>query len=145
MCAVITAITTETIIQAAEVMAGGGVVAFPTETVYGIGVDARNEQAISALRDLKGRDNNKPLQVMVADVEQAKNIAVFSPVAEKLAEHFMPGAITLVLKQADNCGIAEAVNPGGNSIGIRIPDYAAMQELLQRCGLEGFLGAEHDL
>lgn len=119
---------------AAQVLASGGVVAFPTETVYGLGVDATNPAAVRALSALKGRDAGKPLQVMMQGLEQAKQYAEFSPDALRLAERFLPGALTLVLHRKKTAALASEVNPQGSTVGIRIPDDAAAQQLLECFG-----------
>ncbi len=101
-------------VRAAEVLRGGGVVVFPTETVYGVGVAAGDPVALDKLRRLKGRPAEKPFQHLAADVDMAKRLgAVFSGRAERLARRFWPGALTLVLP--------DGRSPGG-TLGIRIPD-----------------------
>ncbi len=87
---------------------------FPTETVYGIGVDAANPQAVSRLRSLKGRDADKPFQLLIADIGMGLAMGgCFSPGAERLAARFWPGPLTLIVPDKD-----------GGTLGLRIPDHA---------------------
>src|SRR4051812_44849617 len=95
------------IAEAAEVLARGGLVAFPTETVYGLGADARNGEAVAQLYAAKGRPAFNPLIAHVPDVEAARSVALFDEVAERLAARFWPGPLTLVLPKADGCPVAQ--------------------------------------
>src|SRR3954464_8721367 len=88
---------------AARVLAEGGLVAFPTETVYGLGADATNPAAIAHLYQAKGRPAFNPLIAHISDLAAARKIARFDAAAEKLAQAFWPGPLTLVLPKADNC------------------------------------------
>src|SRR5262245_5585912 len=92
---------------AARCLKSGGLVAFPTETVYGLGADAANGQAIARLYVAKGRPSFNPLIAHVADLAAARRLAVFDAVAERLAAAFWPGPLTLVLPKAENCPVAE--------------------------------------
>ena len=127
-------ITAKTIACTARALAEGEVVAFPTETVYGLGVDATRESAVQALRVLKEREADKPLQVMCRDIVQAEEYGVFSQVAKQLAQHFLPGPLTLIVQKKEESAIASGVTPGGDTIGIRIPDHSVVQELLHAFG-----------
>src|SRR5690349_482768 len=90
------------IAHAAEILRAGGLVAFPTETVYGLGADALNERAVARVFEVKGRPRFDPLIVHVPDVHAAANLtADFPPIARKLAVHFWPGPLTLVLPKKD--------------------------------------------
>lgn len=111
--------------MAAAVFAADGVVVFPTETVYGIGVAVGQTEALAALRRLKSRDAAKPFQFLVADVAMAEAMgAVFSGGARRLAERFWPGPMTLVVPNRF----------GGEALGIRIPDAAFMLAVCRRLG-----------
>jgi L-threonylcarbamoyladenylate synthase len=108
--------------HAAEVLRGGGLVAFPTETVYGLGADATHRQAIRRLFAVKGRPSNNPLIVHIAGVAVAKRYAARWPdFARVLAQRFWPGPLTLVVPKTG--AIAEEVTAGGDTVGLRMPDH----------------------
>lgn len=110
---------------AAGVFASGGLVVFPTETVYGIGVAAGQADALAKLRRLKSRDAAKPFQFLAADMAMAEAMgAVFSRPARRLAERCWPGPLTLVVPN----------RLGGEELGIRIPDSAFMLAVCRRLG-----------
>ncbi len=102
---------------AAKVITEGGVVAFPTETSYGLGADATNPEAVKKLFALKGREEGKPVPIIVSDLRMAREYAEINPVAEMLANDFMPGPLTLVVDKKP--GIPDAVSSMG--IAFRIP------------------------
>ncbi|MDR1951801.1 MAG: threonylcarbamoyl-AMP synthase [Bacteroidales bacterium] len=119
--------------QAASVLRDGGLVAFPTETVYGLGADATNDAACEAIYIAKGRPNDNPFIVHVCDISSAEKIALVCPLAQKLFEQFSPGPITIVMKKKPAiCDIATA---GLNSVGVRIPAHPVAQEFLKLCGI----------
>lgn len=91
--------------EVAELLKNGQVVAFPTDTVFGLGVIYENEEALRKLKESKGRPENKPIPTMVADVEQMKCIAQMPAEAVALADAFMPGAFTMILKNRRRCRI----------------------------------------
>src|SRR5215207_3425175 len=93
--------------DAARCLAGGGLVAFPTETVYGLGADATNAEAVARIYLAKGRPSFNPLISHVADLTAARRIATFNSDAEKLAAKFWPGPLTLVLPRGTDCPVAE--------------------------------------
>jgi len=97
----------------------GEVVAFPTDTVFGLGADATHAGAVKALRRLKGRDADKPLQVLVGSLEQAQALGGFSPGALRLAQAFWPGALTLIVPKKPSAAIAD--NVCGETVGLRWP------------------------
>src|ERR1700682_163173 len=97
----------DAIAVAARVLSDGGLVAFPTETVYGLGADATNGAAVARLYAAKGRPSFNPLIAHVFDLAAAKKLAVFDAAAEKLAAAFWPGPLTLVLKKRPGCPVAE--------------------------------------
>ncbi len=109
------------------------VIAHPTETVYGLMADAASKDAIDHLYKLKERDN-KPSQIMVDTVENAKEIAVFSSEAERIAEQFFPGPLTLILPVKKEANLDARLIGEGGTVGIRIPDYPELAELLQKYG-----------
>ncbi len=115
---------------AAKVLSGGGLVAFPTETVYGLGADARNDIAVADIFDAKGRPSFNPLIVHVKDLEAAQKYCVFDQEALKLAKAFWPGALTLVLPLRADSGISKLVTAGLETLGVRVPAGQAVQGLL---------------
>lgn len=116
----------------AELLIEGAVVAFPTDTVYGLGVIYDDEQALQQLKEAKQRPDTKPIPTMVGTMEQMEQIAYVTPNARKLANAFMPGAITLILKKKEV--VKEYVTNGLDTIGIRMPDDAFLIDLITRCG-----------
>lgn len=119
-----------TTLKAAEFIKRGDLVIFPTETVYGIGADATNEAACQKIFAAKGRPSHNPLIVHVANIEQAKTIAVFNDNAEKLAR-LWPGPLTLVLPLQSNHNIAPCVTAGLSTIAIRIPAHEIALDLIK--------------
>lgn len=105
--------------KAALVLRKGGLVLFPTDTLYGLAADATNPKALTALRELKGREKKKPISVIVPDIASIETYAVLNDISRSLAERFLPGALTLVVKATKN--IPEELQLNG-AIGIRIPD-----------------------
>ncbi len=122
------------IARATEILREGGLVAFPTETVYGLGADARNGQAVAKIFAAKGRPQFNPLIVHVANLEMARKYADFNDDAERLAAAFWPGAMTLVLPLNPAGGLAELVSAGLKTVGLRVPAHPAAQRLLQAYG-----------
>jgi L-threonylcarbamoyladenylate synthase len=123
-----------TIAEAARVLAGGGLVAFPTETVYGLGADATNGEAVARLYAAKGRPAFNPLIAHVADLAAARRLARFDTDARKLAAAFWPGPLTLVLPKAAGCPVAELATSGLDSIAVRAPDHPVAHALLEAFG-----------
>ncbi len=121
----------EFIVRAAEVLLAGKLVAFPTETVYGLGGDATNEDAVAAIFAAKGRPSFNPLIVHVADVSQLSAYVEMSALAENLAEHFMPGALTLILPRKKNAKLSWLVSAGMDSLAVRIPSHPVARALLR--------------
>lgn len=120
--------------QLAKQIQAGEVVAFPTETVYGLGADASNPEAVAKIFTAKGRPSDNPLNVIVADKEQINHYVTEIPeYAKQLIESFMPGPLTVILPS--NGKIADNVTAGLSSVGIRIPDHPAAQELIRKVNL----------
>ena len=119
------------IARAAEILRGGGLVALPTETVYGLAARADSEPAIAAIYRAKGRPEFNPLIVHVASLEQAERLALFDDRARELAERFWPGPLTLVLPLRDGAQVAPAVTAGLPTIALRIPAHPLMQAVLR--------------
>ncbi len=122
------------IAEAARALARGGLVAFPTETVYGLGADAANAGAVARLYDAKGRPAFNPLIAHVADIVTARKLARFDAAAERLAEAFWPGPLTLVLPRSSDCPVAELATAGLDSIAVRVPDHPVASDILAACG-----------
>lgn len=123
------------IAAAAEVLRQGGLVAVPTETVYGLAARADSAAAVAAIYRAKGRPDFNPLIVHVADLAQAETLARFDDRARALAAAFWPGPLTLVLPLRDGARIAPAVTAGLPTIALRCPAHPAMRALLTQSGL----------
>ncbi len=116
--------------EAATLLRGGGIVAVPTETVYGLAADASNANAVAAIYRAKGRPDFNPLIVHVPDRDAAGQLAQFNPLAERLAAAFWPGPVTLVLPLREDAPVAAAVTAGLSTIAIRCPAHPVMRALL---------------
>ncbi|MBI3857354.1 MAG: threonylcarbamoyl-AMP synthase [Planctomycetes bacterium] len=117
--------------KASEILRKGGLVAFPTETVYGLGVDARNEKAVGRIFRVKGRPKNHPLIVHLAGVRQIRHWAASVPKeAMTLGKKFWPGPLTLILKKAAT--VSKTVTGGQNTVGLRVPDHPVALALLRK-------------
>jgi L-threonylcarbamoyladenylate synthase len=112
----------------------GELVAFPTETVYGLGADARSDRAVAGVFAAKGRPAFNPLIVHVADLAAAEGLAVFPDAARALAERFWPGPLTLVLPRRAGAGLAERVTAGLPSVALRVPAHPLAQRLIAGFG-----------
>jgi len=119
---------------AARVLAEGGLVAFPTETVYGLGADAANPAAVAGIYRAKGRPAFNPLIAHVGDLTAARRIARFDAAAAALAEAFWPGPLTLVLPKTDHCAVADLATAGLDTVAIRIPAHPVAREILRAFG-----------
>jgi len=122
------------IAAAAAVLRRGGLVAFPTETVYGLGADATNANAVAAIFRAKGRPAYNPLICHVADLDGARRLGVFDARAMRLAEAFWPGALTLIVKRAADCPASQSVSAELDTIAIRVPDHELALALLAETG-----------
>ena len=120
--------------RAAELLRAGELVAFPTETVYGLGADARNDRAVARVFEAKRRPRFNPLIVHVADEEAARDIAQFSERAASLAGAFWPGALTLVLPLQPEAGLSPLVTAGHTSVAVRVPKPPLSRALLAEVG-----------
>jgi L-threonylcarbamoyladenylate synthase len=122
------------IADAAARLQSGGIVAIPTETVYGLAADASNARAVAKIYAAKGRPDFNPLIVHVPDRHAAEAIAVFGELAAKLADAFWPGPLTLVLPLREGAGVAGAVTAGLPTIAIRCPAHPVMRSVLLASG-----------
>ena len=119
--------------RAVAVLRSGGLVAFPTETVYGLGADASNAEAVAKIFAVKGRPASHPLIVHLADAAQVANWArEVSEPARKLARKFWPGPLTLILRRAQ--GVSDTVTGGQDTVALRVPSHPVALQLLGRFG-----------
>lgn len=117
--------------EGARILKDGGLVVFPTETVYGLGANAYNENAVANIFKAKGRPQDNPLIVHISSLDQVGDIAVEVPDEfYKLAERFMPGPLTVILKKSDK--IPYVVTAGGDTVGVRMPDNAYTRQLIAK-------------
>ncbi|VWX59822.1 Threonylcarbamoyl-AMP synthase [Burkholderiales bacterium 8X] len=133
----------ETLVEAARVLRAGGLVAFPTETVYGLGADATNDQAVAGIFAAKGRPSDHPLIVHVAagprGTEALSRFAQPLPLfAQRLVQAFWPGPLTLILTRQP--GVAGAAAGGEDTVGLRCPSHPVAQALLAACAEQGVAG-----
>jgi L-threonylcarbamoyladenylate synthase len=122
------------IVEAARLLAAGELVAFPTETVYGLGSDARSDQAVARIFAAKGRPSFNPLIVHLPDLAAVEAIAVVGPKARVLAKTFWPGPLTLVLPLRPDAGVSPLVSAGLPTVAVRVPAHPLAQRLLRRFG-----------
>ncbi len=123
------------IAQAAARLAQGGLVAFPTETVYGLGADAASDAAVAGIFAAKGRPSDHPLIIHVAGIEDAERFArEVPPVARRLMQAFWPGPLTVILPRRE--GMASASAGGQDSVGLRCPSHPVAQALLRACAAQ---------
>jgi L-threonylcarbamoyladenylate synthase len=120
--------------SAARVLAHGGLVAFPTETVYGLGADAGDGEAVARLYDAKGRPSFNPLIAHVAEAAAARRLARFDRAADALAAAFWPGPLTLVLPRRADCPLAELATAGLDTVAVRVPSHPVARGILTAFG-----------
>lgn len=126
--------SSEGVEKAAEILRQGGLVSFPTETVYGLGADATNDRAVAGIFAAKGRPSFNPLIAHVADVETAKRYVEWSDTAQKLADAFWPGPLSLVLPLKPDSGVSGLVTAGLPSLAVRVPSHPVAHDLLSAFG-----------
>ena len=119
--------------QIVEILNRGGVVAFPTDTVYGLAVRYDLKEAILKMKEAKQRPETKPFPMMVSSKAQIERVAVTDARSQKLIDHWMPGALTLVFKKRPE--VDELVTNGFPTIGIRMPDDEFVLEIINRVGV----------
>jgi L-threonylcarbamoyladenylate synthase len=120
--------------KAVEILRAGGLVAFPTETVYGLGADATQDLAVAKIYAAKGRPQFNPLIAHVLDVDEAFELAEFPGDALKLASRFWPGPLTLVLPRRSPCPVSMLASAGLPSLALRVPAHPLALELLREFG-----------
>jgi len=123
-----------TIEQAKSALSAGGLVAFPTETVYGLGADATNDRAVAKLYAAKERPSFNPLIAHVADLAAARRLAQFDVDAVKLAEALWPGPVTLVLPKLRGCPVGQLATSGLDTIAVRVPNHPVARDILTAFG-----------
>jgi L-threonylcarbamoyladenylate synthase len=127
-------VTPEAVAEAVRCLKAGGLVAFPTETVYGLGADATNARAIARLYEAKGRPAFNPLIAHVHNAAAASDLGKLDPVAAGLAEVFWPGPLTLVVPWQAGCSVAELATAGLATIALRVPAHAVAHDVLASFG-----------
>lgn len=123
----------DAVFEAAEVIRAGGLVAFPTETVYGLGADALNSEAVKKIFEAKGRPQDNPLIIHVADKDIKKYAENISPIAEELINKFWPGPLTIILNKSSIIPFVTSANL--NTVGIRMPASKIALELIKASGV----------
>ena len=123
----------QTVDEAAALLRAGRLCAFPTETVYGLGADATNADAVLSIYETKGRPRFNPLIIHCADLAMAETLAEFSPLARQVAA-LWPGSLTLVLPARRGNGLADVATAGLDSVAIRIPDHQLALALIEAVG-----------
>lgn len=117
--------------EASNFLRAGELVAFPTETVYGLGADATNDTAVAKIFEIKGRPQFNPLISHLPSAQHAFELGDFSTIAKQLASTFWPGPITFVVPRSNNCPISWLTSAGLETIAIRVPDHPVARELLE--------------
>ena len=118
--------------EVAAALREGKVIAFPTDTVYGVGVCYDDEDALKRLKQAKGRPESKPIPTMVADSAQLAQVAVVTARIQRIIDAFLPGALTLILQKQKH--VVDYVTNGKETIGVRMPDDAFVLALIKRVG-----------
>jgi L-threonylcarbamoyladenylate synthase len=121
--------------QCSNRLKSGQLVAFPTETVYGLGANALDDTAVARIYEAKGRPSFNPLIVHLPFADDAADYALLTPLAAKLADAFWPGPCTLVLQRRPDCPLSLLVSAGLDSVALRVPAHPAARQLLMACGL----------
>ncbi|MFD2648741.1 L-threonylcarbamoyladenylate synthase [Devosia albogilva] len=120
--------------QAAALIRAGQLCAFPTETVYGLGADATNPDAVLSIYETKGRPRFNPLIIHCADLAMAETLVTFTPLARDLAARFWPGSLSLVLPAKPGNGLADVATAGLDTVAVRVPDHPLARELISAVG-----------
>ena len=125
---------------AVENIIEGKLIAFPTNSVYGLGGDPLNLEVINRIYDIKYRDRSKGLLLLVADTEEAEKISEFNKIVYRLTERFWPGQLTLILNKKEPSIIPPEVTAGKNTIGIRVPENEIILTILKKLKSKGYFG-----
>jgi len=126
--------TPDALARAAETLRSGGLVAFPTETVYGLGADATDDRAVAKIFAAKGRPHFNPLIAHVPDADAAARLVRFDARAERLAARFWPGPLTMVLPRRDDCPVSLLAGAGLSTLAVRVPAHPLALDLLRAAG-----------
>ncbi len=118
--------------EAVRVLRDGGLVCYPTDTVYGIGAAAGDDAAVRRLFAVKGRSQDKPLPLLLADVSDAARVAEVTPLAKALATRFWPGALTIVMRKA--ASYRSLALAGGDTVALRVPDHGLVRRIVRALG-----------
>lgn len=117
---------------AAEIISNGGLIAFRTDTFYGVGADPLNASAVRKIKTLKGREEGKPILLLIADIADAEALLASKPQAyEVLSKAIWPGPLTIVVPAAD---LPDELTAGTGTVGVRLPDNAQVRKLVRECG-----------
>lgn len=118
---------------ASEVISNGGVIAFRTDTFYGLGANPFNAAAVARLKELKGREDNKPILLLISDADQVKRLIATSSDRFKIAaREFWPGPLTIVGQAVPQ--LPEEITAGTGTVGVRLPGDESVRELVRKCG-----------
>ena len=129
----ITRQTSEALDRAADIIRSGGVIAFRTDTFYGLGADPFNREAVQRIKQLKGREDDKPILIVISDRDQADRLmAEVSPSFQKLAKAIWPGALTLIGRA--RAELPEEITAGTKTVGVRLPNDDTVRALVKACG-----------
>ena len=126
--------TKESISKAAALLESGGLAAFPTQTVYGLGADAFSDHAVAEVFSVKGRPSFNPLIIHVADIARVYDFAEVTTVSKKLMESFFPAPLTLVLKRKPGCKISYLASAGLDTVAVRMPSHPVALDLIKTFG-----------
>lgn len=118
--------------DAIKALRSGGIILYPTDTLYGLGADALSDKAVGKIYKIKGRDERKPIHAIVADIKMIEKYAELNDMARMLAKEFLPGPLTLILKK--KAGIKTGIAKGITKIGFRVPDNAFCLALAKKFG-----------
>ncbi len=116
--------------KAVEIIKKGGVVVYPTDTVYGLGANALDEKAVRKVFEIKKRDFKKPISIIVRDIKMAKKVASFGKNTEKILKKILPGPVTVILYKKKI--LPDILTGGSNKVGLRIPDYNFTKKLMSQ-------------
>ena len=125
----------EAVAEGAALIRAGQCVAVPTETVYGLAADATNAESVARIYAAKGRPSFNPLIVHVADRAMAERLGVFGPLASRIADHWWPGPLTIVVPRTADCPVASIATAGLDTIALRMPAHPAMRSLITAAGV----------
>lgn len=123
--------TQQNLKEAGKAIRRGELVAFPTETVYGLGADATSDEAVKNIYKAKGRPSSNPLIVHITTMAQALKYGEFDARAKKLAAHFWPGPMSLIVNRTKNCPLSQIVSATGNTVALRMPAHPISRQLLE--------------